>query len=484
MYRHVVWPTFLCAALALSCTLPAQADYEAGKRAWDAMRPDEALEEWRAAANAGDRRSMLALGRLHIRGLGAPQDYIEAHMWFNLATARGEMEAAKERDALAEKMTPQQVATAQERARSWRPVERKREKTSSSPTASPVREAQELLARLGYKPGPADGLWGVRTARAYGRFLRDAGLSAGNKLTPEAMRAMRTAATGRRPAPAKQASSRPKVRPDAIHRAVLAKNIDALKAALKAGVDVNARDARGWMALMHAADKGDAAMVGSLLEAKAAVDARAADGATALFMAAAHGHSEAIELLMKGGADPSVKGPKGETPVDAARKRYGTVEAARKKNQGPGVLALLEGKTWAKALAEDDAAFAQARAQDTSAAYAEYLASRPRDRHKEEALRLKAQRTAEEAEDSAFERASLEGTPAAFAKFLSSYPKGRHAERARHLKAKFEARMDDLAYGRALSAGGVGGVRRIPLQIPAGPARQGSTPSENECASR
>ena len=420
MYRHVVWPTFLCAALALSCALPAQADYEAGKRAWDAMRPAEALKEWRAAANAGDRRSMLALGRLHMRGLGAPQDYIEAHMWFNLAAARGEMEAEKERDALAKKMTPQQVATAQERARSWRPVEGKREKTSSSPTASPVREAQELLAKLGYKPGPADGLWGARTARAYGRFLRDAGLPAGNKLTPEAMRAMRAAATVRRPAPAKQVPSRPKVRPDTLHRAVLAKNIDALKAALKVGADVNARDARGWTALMHAADKGN---------------------------------SQIIELLMKAGADPSVKGPKGETPVDVARKRYGTVEAARKKNEGPGVLALLEGKTWAKAVAEDDAAFKRARMENTSSAYAEYLASRPRGRHAEEALRLKAQRTAEEAEDSAFERASLEGTPAAFAKYLTKYPKGRHTGKARRLKSGFEARMDDLAYGRALSAG-------------------------------
>ena len=453
MYRHVVWPTFLCAALALSCALPAQADYEAGKRAWDAMRPAEALKEWRTAANAGDRRSMLALGRLHMRGLGAPQDYIEAHMWFNLAAARGEMEAEKERDALAEKMTQQQVATAQERARSWRPVEGERKKTSYSPPASPVREAQELLARLGYKPGPADGLWGARTARAYGKFLRDAGLPGVNKLTPEVMRAMRAAATGRRLAPAKQVPARPKVRPDALHRAVLAKNIDALKAALKAGVDVNARDARGWTALMHAADKGDAAMVRPLLQAKAAVDARAADGATALFMTAAHGHSEAIELLMKRGADPSLKGPKGETPVDAARKRYGTVEAARKKGEGPGVVALLEGKTWAKAVAEDDAAFKIARTENTSSAYAEYLASRPRGRHAEDALRLKTQRTAEETEDSAFERVNLEGTPAAFAEFLSKYPKGRHAERARRLKAKFDTRMDDLAYGRALTAG-------------------------------
>ena len=121
MIRHtlrVVIPAF---ALILVYALPVQADYEAGKRAWDEMRPAEALKQWRAAADGGEGRAMLALGRLYMRGLGAPQDYIEAYVWFNLGAARGDLEAAKERDALAEKMTPKQIAAAQERARSWRP---------------------------------------------------------------------------------------------------------------------------------------------------------------------------------------------------------------------------------------------------------------------------------------------------------------------------------------------------------------------------
>ncbi len=103
------------------CALSAGADYDAGKRAWDAGKPTEALAQWRAAADAGDRRAMLALGRLYVQGLGVPQDYVLAHMWFNLAASRGEMDALKEREAVAGKMTPQQVAAAQERAREWRP---------------------------------------------------------------------------------------------------------------------------------------------------------------------------------------------------------------------------------------------------------------------------------------------------------------------------------------------------------------------------
>ena len=47
------------------------------------------------------------------------------------------------------------------------------------------------MKTLGCNPGPADGLWGPRTARAYAAFLRDAGLPFGKVLTREALRAMR-----------------------------------------------------------------------------------------------------------------------------------------------------------------------------------------------------------------------------------------------------------------------------------------------------
>lgn len=69
---------------------PVWADYEAGQRAWKAGRHGEALTEWQAAAAAGDRRAMLALGRVFAKGLGTPQNYVEAHKWFNLAASRGE----------------------------------------------------------------------------------------------------------------------------------------------------------------------------------------------------------------------------------------------------------------------------------------------------------------------------------------------------------------------------------------------------------
>lgn len=111
----------LAAALALAAAAPARADFDAGRAAFDAGRFDEAVAEWRAAADSGDARAMLALGGLHARGLGAPQDYVAAHMWFDLAAGRGEAAAAEKRDALAGRMTGEQVAAARERAARWRP---------------------------------------------------------------------------------------------------------------------------------------------------------------------------------------------------------------------------------------------------------------------------------------------------------------------------------------------------------------------------
>ena len=59
-------------------------------------------------------------------GDGVPQDYVEAHKWFNLAAAGASdadtrKRAAKARDDRARKMTPAQIAEAQKRASAWQP---------------------------------------------------------------------------------------------------------------------------------------------------------------------------------------------------------------------------------------------------------------------------------------------------------------------------------------------------------------------------
>ena len=352
MFRTAPWqPTLFLGTVYLLSSL-AYADYEAGRAAWDAGRPLEAVSEWRAAADQGDARAMLALGQAYVRGLGIPQDYVEAHMWLNLAAARGDPQAPAERDALAGDMTAEQRAEAQRQAREWEPGGQEtaaapnRDVDAGSPPERALREAQALLAELGYKPGPADGAWGQRSAQAYQAFLGDAGLPMTDQLTPKALLAMREMAAGE--GQDKQPEVAAALVPaDALHRAVTAGDVDGLETALRTGLDVNARDGRGWTALMHAADKGYLLLVPPLLKAKADPDIQAPDGATALFMAAVLGHSEIIELLMKAGADIGIRGPRGRTAVDVAQMTYGPVAEALAEKENAAVVALLRGITTA-----------------------------------------------------------------------------------------------------------------------------------------
>ena len=53
------------------------------------------------------------------------------------------------------------------------------------PPPSATREVQELLEALGYAPGPADGIWGERTEKAWNSFARDAAALAARAETPE-----------------------------------------------------------------------------------------------------------------------------------------------------------------------------------------------------------------------------------------------------------------------------------------------------------
>ena len=56
-----------------------------------------------------------------IRDRGVPQDYVLAHLWFNLAAAQGDANAVDNRDIAASKMTRDQLAEAQRLARDWKP---------------------------------------------------------------------------------------------------------------------------------------------------------------------------------------------------------------------------------------------------------------------------------------------------------------------------------------------------------------------------
>ncbi len=87
----------------------------------------EAVNWYRKAAKQGFARAQNNLAAMYHNGQGVPQDYVLAHMWYNVAVASlpasggGREMAAKNRDIVAKRMTPAQIAEAQRLARGWRP---------------------------------------------------------------------------------------------------------------------------------------------------------------------------------------------------------------------------------------------------------------------------------------------------------------------------------------------------------------------------
>jgi uncharacterized protein len=77
------------------------------------------------AAEQGSDDAQYLLAVMYNAGQGVAQDYVWAHTWMNVAASRAQGDSqkkyAKAREAVAEKMTPEQIAEAQRLAREWKP---------------------------------------------------------------------------------------------------------------------------------------------------------------------------------------------------------------------------------------------------------------------------------------------------------------------------------------------------------------------------
>ena len=90
----------------------------------------EAVKWLRRAADQGLAVAQFVLGEKYALGQGVPEDNVRAHMWLSLSGAQAAQiagaqkltrDAQEMRDTLARKMTPAQIAEAQELAREWTP---------------------------------------------------------------------------------------------------------------------------------------------------------------------------------------------------------------------------------------------------------------------------------------------------------------------------------------------------------------------------
>jgi TPR repeat protein len=106
----------------------AAINYPIGDLTFDETKGNlgEALIWYRRAADQGDVDAEVAMGLAYADGIGVPQDFVEAHKWYNIAAPRSKYgdirrDIMKRRDDLALKMTPVQIAEAQKLAREWKP---------------------------------------------------------------------------------------------------------------------------------------------------------------------------------------------------------------------------------------------------------------------------------------------------------------------------------------------------------------------------
>jgi TPR repeat protein len=82
------------------------------------------FDSLKTRATQGEAAAQCRRGLMYSSGDGVPQDYVQAHQWFNLAAATSTTpsehdQAVQARDRIAAKMTPAQVADAQKLAREW-----------------------------------------------------------------------------------------------------------------------------------------------------------------------------------------------------------------------------------------------------------------------------------------------------------------------------------------------------------------------------
>ena len=86
-----------------------------------------AVKWYRKAAEQGIAKAQFNLGVSYEDGQGVPQNYMLAYMWFDVASSalegEGRERAIKNRNAVASKLTLEQIADAQLLAREWKPKE-------------------------------------------------------------------------------------------------------------------------------------------------------------------------------------------------------------------------------------------------------------------------------------------------------------------------------------------------------------------------
>lgn len=112
-----------------------------------------------------------------------------------------------------------------------------------------------------------------------------------------------------------------------LQAAVVANDLESVKALLKEGADVDEKEAAsGSTPLITAALFGNAEIAETLIKAGADINAKNNDGSTALHTAAFLCHPDVIKLLLENGADKSLRNNGGSTALESVQAPFEMVK--------------------------------------------------------------------------------------------------------------------------------------------------------------
>ncbi len=161
-----------------------------------------------------------------------------------------------------------------------------------------VYDAQQALTDKGYDPGPVDGFFGRKTAKAIRKFQTDSHLTVTGRLNPETQFVLTTAENI-----------------VALFQAINQNNIDTVKQLLRSDLDVNVKNHEQRTPLFMAAGNGYIEIMLLLFKSQAEIDSRDHLQMTPLFIAAQQGHTTAVRLLLEMGAMVDATDKYGRTPL-------------------------------------------------------------------------------------------------------------------------------------------------------------------------
>ncbi|MDR4504812.1 MAG: ankyrin repeat domain-containing protein [Candidatus Scalindua sp.] len=338
------------------------------------------IAELEIRANQGDGEAMYELAEMYQNGVGALQNYVEAHKWYNIASSRGYVKARNARDIIAEKMIDEQLAEAQKLAAQWEPSESKVSETETKnkkqllleelfkaihdsdgdklqalldsgadPDTEIFTGVPLLMVAVGEnkKPivealvnGGADvnvmikkGLTLLMIAIKDGhsdiaKYLIEQGANldvisdnGSTALSLAKSKGFDDVVKRIKKAGGKDEQGGKGQIPGDIIAVVKKGDVERVKELLAWGADRNKTDRKGWFPLMFAAFAGHEEIVAVLINSGVQINTKATDGSTALMAATLQGHYSIVKLLLEKGADKTVENNSGATALDIARQK-------------------------------------------------------------------------------------------------------------------------------------------------------------------